>query len=194
MNVWAFDLATKVGVAMGEPPSDLGDLVSFSVMLRRNKFDDMYDLSRHFRSYLETRFAEATNLGCMPQMLVWEHIPHASSYRGQTNAVARDIPLLLSGRLSDAAHDHNLRHEEVYPQTIRKAFLGKPNAGERGATKQEVIARCKEWGFVPDDCKDDNRCDAVALWSYAQRHWCGWQPSFELIMGRRVPLVQRAVA
>ena len=47
--------------------------------------------------------------------------------------------------------------EKVYPITIRKAFIGKENAGERGKTKQSILERCKELGYLPEKAKNDNQ-------------------------------------
>ena len=60
-----------------------------------------------------------------------------------------------------------LHHEEVADATIRKHFIGRRNMGERANTKAAVIQRCHVLGYMPKECNDDNRADALALWDYA---------------------------
>ncbi len=68
--------------------------------------------------------------------------------------------------------------------TVRKHFIGRANLGNRKATKQAVITRCIQLGYVPRDCKDEDRCDALAVFDWACAHIAKKPGAFRLFEGR----------
>lgn len=196
MNVWAFDLATNSGAAMGEPPEALSRLNSFAVNLRTSKEQDIFDLAFNFDTYLD----HASKFG-WPDLVVYEAppSPHATFRDGDGKPIPQSaeallLPSMLAVTLTNRAKRKRVRVEKVFPATVRATFIGKANAGRRAQTKQAVIQKCREWGYVPPTCKDDNRCDAVALWHYAQVRWGKWTPPFEIMFGRKVPILNQGAA
>ncbi|HVL73879.1 MAG TPA: hypothetical protein VM434_18560 [Beijerinckiaceae bacterium] len=188
MNVWGFDLATRVGVALGEPPGeDLSKLKSYTVNLRNNREEDVYDLSFNFRQFL----IDLTRFGDYPDLIAAEApIPINADMRDgrPRNAESLLLPPLLVSRLRDLCKAKRIRFELLWPASIRSGFIDKKNAGERAKTKASVLDRCKQWGYLPEACKDDNRGDAVAVWHYAQIKFGRWQPPGEILFGKRVTL------
>jgi hypothetical protein len=57
-------------------------------------------------------------------------------------------------------------HEKA-EATVTKHFTGKGRHGSRQARKQAIIRRCQVLGYVPTDCRDEDRCDALAVWDWA---------------------------
>jgi hypothetical protein len=57
---------------------------------------------------------------------------------------------------------------EAAESTITKHFTGRGRHGGRAARKRAIVARCKLLGYVPADCADEDRCDALAVWSWAE--------------------------
>lgn len=57
--------------------------------------------------------------------------------------------------------------EQAHPATIRKHFVGKGRMGARAETKAAVINRCRVLGYIPRDCVDEDRADALAMWDFA---------------------------
>lgn len=53
---------------------------------------------------------------------------------------------------------------------VTKHFTGQVRHGGRDPRKRAVIARCRILGYVPSDCTDDDRCDALAVWDWACAH------------------------
>ena len=67
-------------------------------------------------------------------------------------------------------------------QTVRKHFLGQARPEE---PKAAVIKRCHLMGLMPDDCYDDNRADALALWDYAAATYGRRAPAELVLFGGR---------
>ena len=99
------------------------------------------------------------------------------------------LPWVLAAKVEEIGHKYGIPVEKVYPITIRKAFIGRENAGERGKTKQSILERCKELGYLPEKAKNDNQADAIALWHYAQIRYGRWQPPFEVLFGKKLNIV-----
>lgn len=73
----------------------------------------------------------------------------------------------LHSILAGMCHRFSLRLEQVHAATVRKHFIGKGNAGSREETKAVVVHRCHVLSYMPKDCLDDNRADALATWDWA---------------------------
>lgn len=56
---------------------------------------------------------------------------------------------------------------DVPVATVTKHFTGKIRWGGRAERKRAVIARCHLLGYLPGDCDDDNRADALAVFDWA---------------------------
>ncbi|WP_048710772.1 hypothetical protein [Microvirga massiliensis] len=193
MNVWAFDLSIKTGVAMGRPPKDdLSRLNSMTVSLRKRKYEDVDEDIAHMCENLETFLDH--RLGWKedwPDRIVFEAPlnPTAKPRDGRPRgALELWLPIALVTTLRLKAQKERIPIEKVWPATVRAKFIDKANAGERRDTKKAVLNRCKEWGYLPFYCTDDNRADAVAIWHWAQRTHGRWTPPYEIMFGQRVPI------
>lgn len=194
MNIWTFDLATECGVAKGPPPESLDMLHSRGLNLRMAKDEGLHDLSFNFLAYLN----DSLKLDARPDMIVCEK-PMSPNIRFKAedgrevrqNDVSLLLPHLLFDRLYSLSRARGIRLETVSPATYRKVFLGKVSAGNRKDTKALMVETAIQWGYVPGTSKNDNRADAVGMWHWAQIHFARWQPPYELIGGRRVPLIRQ---
>jgi hypothetical protein len=194
IDVWALDLATECGIAMGYPPSDLSDLNSMAFTLRTHKpldcmVKDTMRLALNLEQYLKDGLAWKD---AVPDRIVYEAPmdPQWSQEKGQArSSKSLILPWALSIKVEEIGQKYGIPTEKVYPITVRKAFIGKDNAGERGKTKMTVLERCKEWGYLPPSAKNDNQADAIAIWHWAQVRYGRWQPPFEFIMGQKLPVV-----
>lgn len=64
---------------------------------------------------------------------------------------------------------YGVRARKVNVQTVRKHFLGVARPED---PKRAVLTQCHRLGWMPKDCRDDNRADACALHCYASDAWC----------------------
>lgn len=195
-NVWAFDLSSHCGIAKGFPPEngDLSLLDSMTVDLQTKRYQNEVFTLAHIAEAFESWWYWATkDEADLPDLIAFEApMPAAAKPRDNRprNPQSLMLPSNLSSRLIQKAWRKDIPVEMIWPATIRAAFIGKTNAGDRKATKRAVIDRCKEWGYLPAGCNDDNRADACAIWHVAQVKFAQWQPPFELMMGRRVPIAR----
>ncbi|MDP2618592.1 MAG: hypothetical protein Q8P46_00205 [Hyphomicrobiales bacterium] len=51
--------------------------------------------------------------------------------------------------------------------TVTKHFTGKARHGGRTPRKRAIMQRCRVLGYVPADCRDEDRCDALCVWDWA---------------------------
>jgi hypothetical protein len=195
VNVWSFDLATKTGVAVGSPPEgdDLSRLNSYSVNLKANNLDDVYDRSLNFRGFLDVLSSGGK---IAPDLIVFEapldvnvKLKNKAGQQIHQNSETLLLPPLLVSRLRDFAADHRIQWQMLHPNSVRKSFIDKMSGGSRDETKKLVIQKCMEFGYVGDKCSDDNRCDAIAMWHVTQTTRGKWQPPIEIMFGRRVKTV-----
>lgn len=59
---------------------------------------------------------------------------------------------------------YGVRAHKANVQTVRKDFLGKARPTD---PKKAVVDRCVQLGWLERGCRDHNRADALALWSFA---------------------------
>lgn len=76
---------------------------------------------------------------------------------------------------------------EVVESTVTKFFTGKGRWGGRRARKEAVMLRCRALGYVPADCRDEDRCDALAVWDWACAHLAKRAPRELVMFGERAP-------
>lgn len=82
---------------------------------------------------------------------------------------AHSIPSTLGMHLIVRAmcFGHGVRCEDAHVGTVTKHFLGSAKTGGRAERKAAIIRRCRLLGYVPADCNDEDRCDALACWDFA---------------------------
>jgi hypothetical protein len=65
---------------------------------------------------------------------------------------------------------HAVQCCEASAQSVTKHFTGTARHGGRAPKKRAIVARCRMLGYVPADCTDEDRCDALAVWDWACAH------------------------
>ncbi len=88
-----------------------------------------------------------------------------------TNAEGVESGLELSAIIAGVCQRFGVRAEPVRRQTILKHMTGTHKHGSREAGKKAVIAACIANGLVEAGCKDDDRCDAIAMHVYASEFY-----------------------
>lgn len=103
-----------------------------------------------------------------PTLVVKEAPLPLQAYRDRGNSEAAVLMAYgLHGVVEAMAARFGLRLEQAHPATIRKHFIGKGRMGARKDTKAAVVQRAQLLGFMPKDCFDDDRADAIALYDWA---------------------------
>lgn len=154
MRILALDVATKTGAAYG--PAD-GIPTSWSWKLKTP--DDIptkaaRQLGIELRDFLGSSKVE----------LIVIEAPIAPGALSHTNGNTIRLLHGLSMVVHGIAGPYGIRCIEANVQTVRKHFLG---AARPENPKAHVLQRCKALGWLDVDCKDDNRADALSLWSFA---------------------------
>ena len=114
----------------------------------------------------------ARKMGVVLRDLFSANLPDAvyieQPVRGGMNMQTNANTLLVLQGLYMAVHaicgPYGVRTSESHVQTVRKHFVG---AARPENPKKAVLERCYALGWLEPDCKDDNRADALALWSFA---------------------------
>lgn len=73
----------------------------------------------------------------------------------------------LHGVIAGMCVRHGVECRDAYEATVTKHFTGKGRWGGRAERKAAIIRRCRLLGYVPADCADEDRCDALAVWDWA---------------------------
>lgn len=154
MIILALDLATKTGVAVGEPG---GRPLSFTEVLG--------DTGEHHGA----RFAQALR---MMKRLIKQYEPAYIAleapigvHGGGSNR-RPEMLMGLRGCVMGVAHMAHIPFEQFAVSTIRKEFLGTGKL-KRVEAKRATIARCEALGW---SVKNDDEADACALWNLACSH------------------------
>jgi hypothetical protein len=166
MKILAIDAATNCGFAWGDSNGR-----PFSVSERlRTKEDDperaFKNIGRAVRNFLEVEQPElviieaAINLGGMVEL-------DPQSERGFRFKSKQETIYILCGLVGAAVAIcgcYGIPAKKANVQTVRKDFLG---VARPENPKLAVLSQCIRLGWLERDCNDDNRGDALALWSFA---------------------------
>lgn len=171
MKIMALDPATVTGFAVGSP----GEIpTSGSVRLKRpNEGSDV--AAFNMLCFLRDRWVLDK-----PDLLCVEHF---MSPVAQKSADAVILQIQVFGVIVAMARAYSVRLEAPHRQTILKHFCGQANAGTRDATKRMVLQRARMLGYLPRECIDDNRADAIAAWDYAGATYARTQPKNLILFG-----------
>ena len=177
MLIAALDIATRTGFAFGEPGSK-----PRTDLWRLKQPSEHYDVvgGNIGKKIRDLCFLADTR----PDLIVFESPipPYQEQGKGERkNPIRRSIESILLpqravGGLQGVAECYGIEVMGVHLSKVRTHFIGRASAGSPEATKAAVISRCMALGYVPRGFKDDNICDALALWDWA----CA-------IRGRHVP-------
>jgi len=171
VRIAALDIATVCGFAFG----DAGAIPqSGSVRLKRPG-EPPEIAAFNMRAFLRDRFTLKRF-----DLLALEHFLNPAA---QKSADAVILQIMCFGVAVAEGMARGMRIEAPYPSTVRKHFLGRANMGERKDTKAAVLNRARALGYIPRDCKDDNRADAVALYDFAAATYARVPPRELVLFG-----------
>lgn len=157
--IFALDLGQRCGFAFGCP----GERPISGAWILKRKDEKRRVAAGNLIAILNDTWASAR-----PSIVVKEApLPlQAFSERGNSESgvvMAYGLHVIVEGM----CERFGLRLEEAHPSTIRRHFIGIGRLGSRKETKGAVVRRCRMLGLVPDDCYDEDRCDAVATHDWA---------------------------
>ena len=177
MIILALDVATRTGFAIGEagkiPRSDTARL--------KKPGEDVQVAWRNIGFLLRDMFVLDK-----PDLIVVEAPMHPTAQKSP------DAVVLQWGAVSvvtfiGAAYEIPI--EWVNAQTVSKHFVGQSRfsaqQGGRDAKKKATIQRAQLLGYIPKDCRDDDRADACAVFDYASARWGRVRPSNLVMFGER---------
>ena len=159
MKVMAFDLATHSGWACGSS----GEQPRSGVITLKKAGARREVAFANFVAWLQERIPEH-----QPDLIVKEaplaleafHIVRSSEDNVR-------IQFGLHAILEAMAERFGVDVLDAPMASVRKHFIGHSHMGERAKTKGAVVQRCHVLGYMPKDCMDDNRADALAVWDWA---------------------------
>lgn len=174
MIVLALDVAKTTGFAYG-PAGAIAR--SGSVRLG----DDPKSVCRNLLCFLREQFFVLSN---RPELVAIEAPLNAVAHQSGAS-----IPYAFGGaHVADAlCWAYGARTEFVNIDRARKHFIGKARTGNREDTKRAVIQRCIQLGYLPRDCRDDNRADACGLHDYASAVFAKHVPASLTMFGEIRP-------
>jgi hypothetical protein len=176
MLILGLDLAVKTGFALGRPGATLADgLRSGTVRLKKGP-EDIEIAPRNLGCFLRDLFRFKDSV---PELIVYEApLPFFAEHadQRQRNMESLVLPPSLVGSVETMAGIFGIPCVRAHAASVRKSFIGRANMGNREATKKAVIDQAKVEHLIPQDCKDDNRADAVATWRFACIRNAGWRP------------------
>lgn len=170
--ILALDPATRLGFAVGEPGA-----IPRSGTIRLKQPDEPFETAAtNMAAWLrDTLTIEPVDL------VVVEHFL-SPKYSSSQNAAIMGVGLYAIA--ASIAGLYGIRFASATPAEIRAFVCGRASAASRrrhgaaprtqreiasarAATKQMVLDRCKLLKLLPEDCMDDNRADACALWEFS---------------------------
>lgn len=157
--IFALDLAARCGFAVGVA----GSKPRAGTMVLKQPGDPRAVAFGNLIAWLNSEWSRER-----PALVMTEAPLPLQAFRTLGNAAATvRVTHGLHAIVEGMCVRFGIEHEEVADSMIRRHFIGRRNMGERAKTKAAVIQRCHVLGYMPKDCRDDNRADAIALWDYA---------------------------
>ena len=164
------DIGRLLGVAVGAPG---GAPASYSIVLAKPSAGLAAQLGNLIAVMglllagrdPRDRSAEA---GPRPRLVVKEAPLTLAAFSDHrvAEAVVRSA-FALHGVVAGMCARYGVECRDVNEATVTKHFTGKGRHGGRAARKAAIVSRCRLLGYVPDDCRDEDRCDALACWDFA---------------------------
>lgn len=159
MGVYALDLAIRCGIAKGMPGAIP---LARTVVLKKPGQGPEVALS-NLLAFLVDDWSDD-----LPALVVKERPLHLSAFAKLGNAEATvRLQYGMHAIVEALGVRFGVRVHEEYVGTIRRHFLGVGKLSTRPATKARVLQRCWLLGYLPRDCRDDNKADACATWDWA---------------------------
>jgi Holliday junction resolvasome RuvABC endonuclease subunit len=158
-SIFALDLAARTGFAVGP----CGELARSGAVALKKPGDAQCIALGNLIAWLDEQWRKER-----PGLVVKEAALPLQAFRARSNS-ASSVAMThkLHGIVEGMAVRFGVSVEEAHPATVRKHFIGRGRMGTREASKAAVIQRCRVLGFIPHDCADADRADAIALWDWA---------------------------
>lgn len=166
VNILALDLATNTGFAIGDSK---GKPTSWSRRLKTPE-DDVECAFGNLGLILRDMFmVECPDLVVVeaPMSMGGMVKLDEQSDRGFKFTSNPSTIYMLGGLVASVytiCKPYGIRVRKANVQTVRKDFLG---VARPSNPKKVVLDRCRQLGWLDRTCRDDNRADALALWSFA---------------------------
>lgn len=185
-HILAFDLATRTGIAWGSAIEMKPGSRAVTLVDPKSAFTWEFNVG--------ALFVDMCN-GQMPDVVVWEVPMTVEAWSRQPagrkqNGESLLRQNILAGILCRECQRKGVVYREAPRQTVLKHFTGKaswssaPKAGDgRKNGKIAVLKQCVNLGWLPPGCKDDDRGDALALFSWAATEYGGARPPEPLPTG-----------
>jgi Holliday junction resolvasome RuvABC endonuclease subunit len=158
-TIFALDLASRTGYALGAP----GERPRSGCVVLKKSDDPPAVAFGNLIFWLNEQCSIER-----PELVVTEAPFSLQAFKAHSNAEATvRMTYGLHGVVAGMCNRFGLPLQEFHPATIRKHFIGKGRMGSRAESKAAVIQRCHLLGYMPKECRDDNRADALATWDYA---------------------------
>lgn len=186
MRIMAFDLDSyRTGFACG----NAGEKPRVQTWLLRRKGEPVDDAVKNFgRTLRDVLIVES------PDLIAAEDFMNPQAQKSADAVIAS---LELHGALIGVAGLWGVRIERAHVDTIRRHFCGRSSAfprtrgpktarqkaEARQATKDMVLRRAKLLGYLPADCRDDDKADACAIWDFACATYAGVKPRELVLFG-----------
>lgn len=173
MRICAIDPATVMGFAIGEAGA-----IPRSGSVRLKRRDEPPEVAAfNAFAFLRDQWAlEKPDLVC---------VEHYLNPAGQKSADAVILQIEVYGVIAALTRAYSAPFRAVHRATLLKHFIGRARTGDRQETKRQVVRRAIMLGYVPKDCKDDNRCDAVAIFDWASANIARVQPKSLVLFGEQ---------
>lgn len=158
-TIFSLDLGVRSGFAYGEP----GGRPSSGTVALKASSDHRCIAFSNLIAFLQERWSISK-----PALVVKEAPLPLQAFKSLGNAAFTvRVTLGLHGVVEGMCTRFGIPFEDIADATVRRHFIGKANCGNRAATKAAVVQRCHALGYIPRDCMDDNRADALATWDWA---------------------------
>lgn len=158
-TIFALDLGTRTGFAFGP----IGDVPRSGTVILKDRKEPRAVACGNLIAWLNEKWSVER-----PTLVVTEAPFSLQAFKDHANAETTvRMTFALHGIVEGMCARYGVEHEEFHPATIRKHFLGVARMGTRAESKRAVVQRCHVIGYMPKDCVDDNRADALATWDYA---------------------------
>lgn len=189
--ILALDPGRRCGYALGRA----GELSRSGVVILRKPKEEREIGCGNLIAYLDMMFR---NPATRPDILVHEEATGIMAWISMCEAMAKNRPTGFKWQNADgveSSHELNgviigmcqrygVRREPLSRTTVLKHFTGKARHGGRDKAKIAVINQARQAGLVEHDCKDDDRCDAVANFSFASHEFARKQVGKPVLFGR----------
>lgn len=157
--IFALDLGVRTGFATGP----VGDVPRSGTVLLKKPDQPRAGAFGNLIAWLNAEWSRER-----PTVVVKESMLPLQAFKSLGNAeltvrVTAGLHAIVEGMCAR----FGLSPIDIADSTARKHFIGRARMGSRAESKKAVIQRCHVLGYMPKDCTDADRADALCLWDCA---------------------------